>query len=308
MANESQQTFKYKNFKQILSYYAKLTKQAMMEPIDGLGANTPFMPPFWKVPEYDTTVDGQTVLIGYTTYENSGYVYGKAILDAYKKTSDSILEALRTLFINYDDPKEIWQEDFNFNLLNAYASASQSLQWYNEETEEFEDMPEYWFTRGCWYEMLPMCTKGDYIKTWHSNVLSAIRAIKKCRQYYQTKFVYYIYEPSYDDYYYSSYYSRREYYSDYGNSMGYIRSFWANYLSVLQDEINPLLNPIWKLGRETNLKEQTAETAKLTYVTQLASDLDIAFTAGNTIASTAKTLSTSCGTYSAKAAGLSLSK
>ena len=81
-----------------------------------------------------------------------------------------------------------------------------------------------------------------------------------------------------------------------------------SYLAFSKTVNGSLLDPIWRIGRATNLKEQTAETAKLTYVTQLASDIDTVFSIGKTLTSTAKTLSDMCGTFSANLAGLKLSK
>lgn len=320
MASEASQTYKPKNFQNLLSYYATLVKNAMLEAISGLSAESPFTPEKWPV----TTTDewGRTE----TTYvANTGYAYGQSILDAFHSTSTSIRDSLMTLFINYDDDKNLWQEDFNFNIINAYASASQSLQRYNEATEEFDDMPEYWFTRGCWYEMLPMCTKGDYIRAWHSNVLQAVEAIKTCRHNFENYEVFIPYSDD-DGYGYGSggyYVSSRSYsyssskyarggrqakYSLYGNSMFFVQSFWQEYLSGLKSTVDGLLEPIWKFGRATNYPEQNASTAKLKYVTYLASDLQMAYTNGKTSISTAKSLSDKCGTYDAKAAKLKLSK
>ena len=115
MANESSQTFKYKNFKQILSYYSKLVKQAMMEPVDGLSDKTPFLPASWKIPVAVNSEYNYNFTEQYKIIYNSGHTYGQGLLDAFQTTSNNILEALRTLFINYDDPKEMQQEDFNFS-------------------------------------------------------------------------------------------------------------------------------------------------------------------------------------------------
>lgn len=334
MASEANQTFKFNNFQEILSYYATLLKNAMLEEASDNPFKleksesssssgefiTPFLPKEWIEYELDEITGNQIKKI----IPNQGYTYGQSILTAFEDTSNQIRDSLMTLFINYDDKKELWQEDLNFNLLNAYASASQSLQWYNKDTEEFEDMPEYWFTRGCWYEMLPMCTKGEYIKAYHVNVMNAVKAIKKCRDYFENEFEYFVMEPTTD---YGSYYSydggytsysstvqrrvkgaRQASYSTYGNSKLFIRAFWQYYLKTLKDEVEKLLKPIWKFGEPTNYPEQTASTAKLTYVTQMVTDVDTVYITGNTCISTAKALSSQCGTYDAKAAKLKLSK
>lgn len=316
MAND--QAYNLPNFKSILSYYSTLVKNAIFESVEGLHAETPFMPKSWT---YTTTDDitGQTteVVIG-----NPGYNYAMELLGLFKTTSDNIRDALLTLFINYDDPKEMQQEDFNFNIINAYASASQSLQWYNKDTEEFESMPEYWFTRGCWYDMLPMCTKGDYIRAKHSNVLQAVNAIKKCRRYYEYEFTYQEPATDYTDNFGYSYQLNRRYtysqwnsqynryatYSQYSNSRFFVLAFWNQYLQTLSDEVKSCLNPIWKFGQYSGKREQTASTAKLTYITQLASDSEISIQQSNTAVKTARQISSTSGTYDAKKAKISIIK
>ena len=326
MADE--QAYKLTNFKKILSYYSALVENAMFEEVEGLHAETPFRPESWtyyvSVDNADGTTTTEEVVVA-----NPGYNYAMELLKMFKTTSSNILDALMTLFINNDDPKEMRQEEFNFNILNAYASASQSLQWYNKDTEEFETMPEYWFTRGCWYDMLPMCTKGDYIKAKYPNVLNAIKAIKRCRHYYEYEYKYPVplyyddYGYSYSDYggysYRSSngryrYYSYRSPYaynyigySQFSNSREFTLSFWDTYLQTLSSEVSNYLNPIWKFGKPSGLKEQTASTAKLTYVTQLASDFGKMFQRNNTAVKTAKQLLTTTS-YDAKKAKVSISK
>ena len=72
--------------------------------------------------------------------------------------------------------------------------------------------------------MLPMCTKGDYLKTWHGNVVQAVNAIKKCRRYYQYEFEYYLPEPvDNDGYVISTLGSRRCTFQTYGNDPDFIQ-------------------------------------------------------------------------------------
>ena len=312
MASEALQTYKFKNFNEILGYYATVLKNSMLESDSGHGleADTPFLPKSWTVTTTDEWGRSETTII-----PNSGYVYGQSILDAFKSTANSIKHSLMTLFINHDDDKVMWQEDLNYNLINAYASASQSLQWYNKDTEEFEEKPEYWFTRGCWYDMLPMCTKGAYIRKYQANVQNAIEAVRKCRKAYQN---YEYVEYSTDEYGYSYSYtvSRRNTvrtrhigYSSVSNSRFFVQHFWSDYLPKLKSEIDAQLEPIWKFGRATNYPEQNASTADLEYITQLASSIGANSTSSaKTTITTAKKLSTNCGTYDAKAAKMTLSK
>ena len=311
----AKQAYNLENFKQILSWYATLVKNRMLNDEDGLGSNTPFSPISWTITETDPETGTTTTRI----IENPGAVYGQSILDAFHSTADSIQHALSTLFTNYDDKnKSMWQQDLNFNLINAYAAASQSLQWYDKDTEEFVEMPEYWFTRGCWYDMLPMCTRGKYLLEWRSNVETTVRnAISLYRGNGNKNVV------GYKKHVYVSTYTIEtsdgstqtettyEYYSSSENSMGFILDFWDANLSGLKTAIDPYLEPIWKLGYKTSYPEQNSKTAKLEYVTQLASDISSSNTSASAAASakitTAKSLSTACGKYDAKAAKMTLS-
>ena len=330
MASESTQTYKHRNFSDLLSYYAMLMKNAMLETTRGLGEYSPFLPKEWVSTTYDEFGYSQTIVT-----PNPGYAFGQSILNSFQSTRNAIRDSLMTLFINYDDEEIMWQKDLNFNLINSYASASQSLQWYNKDTEEFVDMPEYWFTRGCWYEMLPMCTKGDYIKAWHANVIDAVEAVKTCRRDFQ-KFELILPDP-YDEYgtysttsqgysYYRntssyrnrsnsfSYGSMRTDYSTSATTQAFIAGFWnsmvgnENRLSALKNRVEGLLSPIWRFGKPTTIPEQNASTAKLKYVTYLASDIQMSYSLGKTSISTASQLSSKCGTYDPKAANLQISK
>lgn len=308
MASETLQTYRLKNFNELLSYYSTVVKNAMLEADKGRGIeeDSPFLPESWTVTTTDEWGRTETTIV-----PNPGHAYGQSVLNAFKSTAESIRNSLMTLFTNYDDEKIMWQEDLNFNLINAYASASQSLQWYNKDTEEFEDRPEYWFTRGCWYDMLPMCTKGDYIRKWQPKVLEAIQAIRKCRKAYQS-FEYVEYVTDSDTGWSGSYVVNRKSrmrqtsYTSYGNSRLFILRFWGEYLPTLKSEVDYLLEPIWKFGRATNYPEQNAKTADLEYITQLASDIHGTNTKSSI--ATAKRLSAKCGTYDANSAKLKLSK
>ena len=295
------QAFNFQNFSQILSWWSALLKKKMLEEDKSLvlQASSPFSPDSWTW----TTVDELTGEVQVHTTQNPGATYGNSVLKAFKTTSANIKHALKTLFINYDDEEIMWQDDLNFNLINSYASASQSFQKYNPDTEEFLDMPEFWFTRGCWYDMLPMCTKGKYLMVWDANVQSkAAFAIEACRKAYQ-KYVYTYTVTTESDGGMTTSYTCTEEYSPTGNTMGFTCSFWTEYLPTLKAEMDKQLEPIWKVGQETNYPEQNASSADLAYVTQLASDIT---GTGSTSITTSKKLSSKCGTFSSKSAGLSL--
>ena len=81
-----------------------------------------------------------------------------------------------------------------------------------------------------------------------------------------------------------------------------------NRLSALKSRVEDLLSPIWKFGRSTTIPEQNASTAKLKYVTYLASDLEMNYSIGKTSITTAAQLSNKCGTYDPKTAKMQISK
>lgn len=312
----AKQAYELKNFKQILSWYAMLVKNRMLADEDGLGSNSPFSPQNWTVTEtVGIEPDTRTIT---RIIDNPGASYGQSILDAFQSTADSIHHSLATLFINHDDDKTMWQEDLNFNLINAYAAASQSLQRYDKDTEEFEEMPEFWFTRGCWYDMLPMCTKGKYLLEWRSNVETKVRnAISLYRGegnrsvvgYKRNVFVHTYTSTDSDGT--STTETTYEYYSPSGNSMDFILDFWRKNLAGLKAAIDPYLEPIFHIGHKTDYPEQNSKTANIEYVTQLASDIAFSNTSASAAAgasiTTAKSLSAECGKYDAKAAKMTLS-
>jgi len=318
MANEQNKAYTLKNFRQILSYYSTLFKNAMYS-LD-THSRTPFTPKSWTFYRYDNQGNRTKHVVN-----NSGYLYGESILKAFKDTSNSIKFSLSTLFINNDDEEIMRKEDLNFNLLNAYASASQSFQKYNESTEEFVDRPEYWFTRGTWYDMLPMCTKGRYILAYHSKIMASITAVEKCRSAFMNYS--YTYTTSSGrravrrikvkslSYNVGDYYDSEG--SSYSSPTNYTIAFWNSYLPTLKSEVDRLLLPIWDFGQSTDYPEQNSSTADLIYITQRTSDiasLDKAASIASKIynneisssISTAKSISSNCGKYSAKSSGLSI--
>lgn len=299
--------YNLKNFKQILSWYATLLKNRMLAQEDGLDEQSPFTPASWTVVVTSTDDFGYTTTYTYVV-ENPGATYGQSLLDAFKSTANSIEHALSTLFINHDDDKVMWHEDLNFNLINAYASASQSYQWYDQTTEEFVDMPEFWFTRGCWYDMLPMCTKGRYLLVWQDTIEGKVRnLISQCRRRFQKHTYTYTYTTESSDGT-SSTSTYTEVYSKSGNSRGFILDFWDDNLAWLKNNLDPLLSPIWKMGWETSYPEQNSKSADLVYITQLMSDISksTSATGGSSSITTSNSLSSNCGTYDAKAAKLTL--
>lgn len=302
--------YSLENFYQILSWYSTIVFNRFYNDEDGLGGNSPFKPESWKVPIPSSSSDSDSgsgkTSVKYRTVANEGSTYAKSILKAFQTTGDNILFSLKTLFINNDDDKAMRTEDLNFNLISAYAAASQSFQKYNATTEEFMDMPEFWFTRGCWYDMLPMCTRGEYLLKYRGNVQNTVRnAISKCRRAYKKHSYMRVITESSSDGSSSSTRIEWEYYQESGNTYEFISDFWSSHLSSLKSVVDNALEPIWKIGRKTNYPMQNSSTADLEYVTQLMSD--ISSTKGSSI-STAKQLSEKCGKYSAKKANVTLSK
>ena len=115
----------FKNFKDILNYYKRLFTEVLnnSDPTNknNHGAN-PYLPDKWELPstnEYDT--------IQYVY--NPGYNYLTGLINTVEATKNGIHKGLRTLFINYDDPEDYWQEDLNYSLINAYAEGSRAFQF-----------------------------------------------------------------------------------------------------------------------------------------------------------------------------------
>lgn len=162
-----------KNFKEILDYYKVLLNNVL----NGSNPN-PYMPEKWEIKSDDESG-------GVITYEyNPGYNYLKGLINSVEATKNGIYKGLRTLFINYDEPEDYWQEDYNYNIINSYASGSRGMQYYNRTTEDFEDRPEYWWTRGNYYDMLPMCTEGKYLLAFKQNVEKACEILESYKQLY----------------------------------------------------------------------------------------------------------------------------
>ena len=309
MATES---YARENFSQILSWYSALLKNKMLgaDEANGLTTASPFWPDYWEVVTYHLYTK-----ITRKVY-NPGWKYGNSLLDAMETTSNNILIALSTLFTNYDDDEAMRQENLNFHLINAYAAASQSYKWYDKTTEEFVERPEFWFTRGCWYDMLPMCTKGKYLLVYQKAVNKVCEYIMTCRKkFLKHTYTYYVTDTDSDGGS-STTTVHTEHYSPIkgGNSRSFIETFWrtteqnTDMLSWLETKSDPLLKPIFDMGIETKLPEQTSKTADLVYITQLVSDISESTSSiGTSKITSAKSLSDSCGTYDANAAGVTLS-
>lgn len=296
-----------RNFSEILSWYAARFKSRLFDSDEsaGLTNGTPFTPERWP----HETVNPKTYLTEITYTYNPGWVYADSILNAFQTTAEQIKHSLQTLFINHDDDERMWHKDLNFSLLNAYATASQTYKWYDKSTEEFIEKPEFWFTRGCWYDMLPMCTKGKYLLAFRGSINKVLDYVAQCRRkFYSHRYTYTSYETDTDGNY-TSPTSTTLTYPGSADKESFVCDFWnGGQLSWLEKKVEPLLKPIWDMGIKTKLPMQNSKSADLVYITQLVSDISASTSAvGTSKITTSKSLSQACGTYDAKKAKVTLS-
>lgn len=272
------------NFIEILNYYKNLFNDVLnlSDKSNNLnhGAN-PYLPDKWEVQEYSNYDDSINYIY------NPGYNYLKGLINLIEATKNGIYKGLRTLFINYDDPEDFWQEDLNYNIINAYAEGSKSFKYYNQKTQEFEERPEYFWTRGNYYDMLPMCTDGKYLLSYKSTIENACLILEK----YKNKFYTYrcsiisndnevgdtllTYDIANSTYAITA--SSESLSNSQTNYMIYFyTSFWNEHLASLKDEIensgNNSINSLLKIGQETQYPEQNNDT-EVTYITKYYSNL-----------------------------------
>lgn len=84
-------------------------------------------------------------------------------------TKQAIFSFVDFLFNDYDiEGNKL--ENVNFNTINGYADGSKSFEYYDMESQEFSEMPEYFWTRGNLYDMLPRVEEGDYLGKYIASV------------------------------------------------------------------------------------------------------------------------------------------
>jgi len=307
-----------KNFKEILNYYKKLFEDVLntsdKSNKQNHGAN-PFLPDKWEI---SSNNEDNTVHYVY----NQGYNYLKNLIDTVEETKNGIHKGLRTLFINYDDPEDYWQEDLNYNLINGYAEASRSLQYYNKETQEFEERPEYFWTRGNYYDMLPMCTEGKYLLAYKTAVENACLILEEYKTtFYKYKcaynsgsgessdmlLTYNIVNASYaiaDGGESQQSWNRN---SRMGMTVYFYTSFWNKYLSGLKHRIRgngkKTVGKMLKIGQKTQYPEQTNDSnvvyTKKYYSNSIWESSSTGEISNSKIVNTTK-LSSNCGKYESK--------
>lgn len=304
----------FNNFKDILNYYNSLFTKVLntsdVTDKENHGAN-PYLPDKWVVP---TNNEDTTVQYIY----NPGYNYLKSIINTVEATKNGIHKGLRTLFINYDEPEDYWQEDLNYNLINSYAEASKTFEFYNKKTQEFEERPEYFWTRGNYYDMLPMCTAGKYLLAYKTSVENACIIMEQYKKkfyeyscnyntitgetsgitmsYRMINSSYAISEGSEGVYWNSNYSSRISIY--------FYISFWNEYLSELKGKVlntnGKSVGNMLKIGQETQYPEQNNDNNVIytkKYYSTLWDDLSTGIEKTSQTVVNTKILSNSCGTY-----------
>lgn len=321
MALNLKDTSEFRNFKDILNYYKFLFEEVLntsdKSNKENHGAN-PFLPDKWEIPSNNEDATVQYVY-------NQGYNYLKELINTVEATKNGIHKGLRTLFINYDDPEEYWQEDMNYNLINAYAEASRSYEYYNKKTQNFEERPEYFWTRGNYYDMLPMCTAGKYLLPYKTAVENACAIMESYKTlFYNYNCEYAMMNSETDGIVLSYDMVNSTYAISTGENFGYGRSSRYNdqssrniyfYTSFWEKHLRPMINKVentgsknikdmLKIGMETEYPEQTNDSeviyTKKYYGTSVWDKMSIGTNgtdASKMKITNTKKMSNNCGTY-----------
>ena len=115
----------------------------------------------------------QTSAGGETTYSDN---VAKELLDDWINEmdviSETIFNSLNSLFVDPDD--EYNTPDRNYQIINGYADGSRSLEYYDKESEEFNEKADYWYVRGNLYDMLPKANEGLYVYRFLQNIKNVV--------------------------------------------------------------------------------------------------------------------------------------
>lgn len=100
-------------------------------------------------------------------------------------TKQAIFSFVDFLFNDYDiEGNKL--ENVNFNTINGYADGSKSFEYYDMATQEFSEMPEYFWTRGNLYDMLPKVEEGDYLGKYIASVSEIVGICETWQKKYDT--------------------------------------------------------------------------------------------------------------------------
>ena len=155
-----------------------------------------------------------------------------ALLETWAKNFDSVKEKIFSgLDCLFNDPDEEYAvEDTNFQIINGYADGSKTFQKYSIDTEEFTEIPYYFYVRGNLYDMLPRANLGEYVNAYYDNVKNVTEICK----YYNELYEDYIEPPVSGD--------------DGTSTISKLEYFWNEYYSEFEEKVNNKLNDILVIG------------------------------------------------------------
>ena len=124
---------------------------------------------------------------------NPSYNLLSSLCATLADTQSAIYSAAHYLF---EDPTmldangKLIRNDNNFSIINGYADGSKSFELYNKEDEVFLEQPDFFWTRGKFYGMLPAIYEGNYLRTYDGiDVNQKINNIVNICSEYVQKFI-----------------------------------------------------------------------------------------------------------------------
>ena len=124
---------------------------------------------------------------------NPSYTLLSSLQTVLTNTQSAIYNAAHYL---YEDPSmrdgngALIRNDNNFSIINGYADGSKTFELYKSDDEVFLEQPDFFWTRGKFYGMLPAIYEGEYLRSYGGiNVAAKIQNIVAICSEYNDKFV-----------------------------------------------------------------------------------------------------------------------
>ena len=124
---------------------------------------------------------------------NPSYTLLTSLQSILANTKSAIYNAAHYL---YEDPSmrdgngALIRNDNNFSIINGYADGSKTFELYKSDDEVFLEQPDFFWTRGKFYGMLPAIYEGEYLRSYGGiNVAAKIQNIVAICSEYNDKFV-----------------------------------------------------------------------------------------------------------------------
>lgn len=124
---------------------------------------------------------------------NPSYTLLSSLQTVLTNTQSAIYNAAHYL---YEDPSmrdgngALIRNDNNFSIINGYADGSKTFELYKSDDEVFLEQPDFFWTRGKFYGMLPAIYEGEYLRSYDGiNVAAKIQNIVAICSEYNDKFV-----------------------------------------------------------------------------------------------------------------------